>query len=218
MLQMDTSGPSVSDVFRSTTQQMDLKTAARRVHQRHLPHEVTVLVEATAEGRSKQPFSEESMEKARLVLNEMVESAWRELDDKVIECKEYEEQNRGTYDQVVADLARLASQLGDLQRMDTESESGIAQKDQEIRDAEDSLAHEQAIYEQIHASNEAEMMTRTNDLDVFTFVLQFTKCADATSLLQRGGSRICETQSGIRIVRFDDPAIQSKYEHMSTPK
>merc|ERR1719329_1729212 len=214
MLQMDTSGPSVSDVFRSTTQQMDLKTAARRVHQRHLPHEVTVLVEATAEGRSKQPFSEESMEKARLVLNEMVESAWKELDEKIIECKEYEEQNRGTYDQVATDLGRLVEQITDLSRIESEAIENINHKEQEILDVEGELALESKNYKTTRAQNEAELTVRQNDLDVFTFILDFTKCSDATSLVQR--ARICQTEDGGNALHLGNRKLQRKYERMLT--
>ena len=33
------------------------------------------------------------MAKARIALNDLVEKAWIELDDKIIECKEYQEMN-----------------------------------------------------------------------------------------------------------------------------
>jgi hypothetical protein len=36
---------------------------------------------------SKGQFSEESLDKARGILNEMIETAQEELDDKIIECK-----------------------------------------------------------------------------------------------------------------------------------
>ena len=40
------------------------------------------------------------MSKARVALNDLVEKAWVELDDHIIECKEYKEMSRGTFDQV----------------------------------------------------------------------------------------------------------------------
>jgi len=213
MLRMDNSGPSVSDAIRSTSERMDLKTAAHRVHQRHLPHEVTVLVEAAAEGNAKQPFSEESMEKARLVLNQMVENAWRELDDKIIECKEYEEQNRGTYEQVSSDLSRLVEQITDLSRIESEAIENINHKEQEILDVEGELALESKNYKTTRAENDAELTVRQNDLDVFTFILDFTKCADATSLVQRS-ARICQTQNGENALHLGDRKLQARYEHI----
>merc|ERR1719181_1278239 len=153
----------------------------------------------------------------------MVETAWKEMDDKIIECKEFEEQNRGTFDQVVTDISRLVEQISDLQRIEVESMSGISQMEQEIEDVEATLAEETKIYDQIRAVNEAEMVIRQADLDVFTFILTFTKCADATSLLQtsRGhakDARICSTHSGEHVLNFNDKKLQTKYEKLLTPK
>ena len=44
----------------------------------------------------------------------MMLAAWGEFDDVAFECKEFEERNRGTDEQVVADLTRLGSQLSRL--------------------------------------------------------------------------------------------------------
>jgi hypothetical protein len=53
--------------------------------------------------------------------------------------------------------------------------------------------------------------------------LTFTKCADATSLLQTSqghakGSRICTTHAGGKALRFDDKQLQRKYERLLTAK
>merc|ERR1719460_2141760 len=101
--------------------------------------------------------------------------------------------------------------------------SGIEQMEQELEMVEQTLAEELKIYEQIKAVNTAEMTIRQNDLDVFTFILTFTKCADATSLLQskKGEakkSRICSTHAGTRMLRFDDNHVQHKYERLLTAK
>jgi len=217
--------PSVSELVRSVGNKMDLKAAAEKVEKKDLPADVAVLVKtaAVAESGSQQPFSEASLDKARVALNGLVEASWKEMDDKIIECKEFEEQNRGTFAQVVTDISRLVEQISDLQRIDTESMAGISQMEQEISDVEDTMAEEQKIYTQIRAVNEAEMTIRQADLDVFTFILTFTKCADATSLMQTRqghakGSRICQTHSGESVLAFDDKKMQRKYEHLLTPK
>jgi len=217
--------PSVSELVRSVGNKMDLKAAAEKVEKKDLPADVAVLVKtaAVAESGSQQPFSEASLDKARVALNGLVEASWKEMDDKIIECKEFEEQNRGTFAQVVTDISRLVEQISDLQRIDTESMAGISQMEQEISDVEDTMAEEQKIYSQIRAVNEAEMTIRQADLDVFTFILTFTKCADATSLMQTRqghakGSRICQTHSGESVLAFDDKKMQRKYEHLLTPK
>ena len=45
-------------------------------------------------------FDEASMSKARVASNDLVEKAWVELDDHIMECKEYKEMSGGTLDQV----------------------------------------------------------------------------------------------------------------------
>merc|ERR1719183_2506207 len=81
-----------------------------------IPQDVASLVEMSTEGKakSKGQFDEESLQKARAILNGMMEDAWKELDDVIFECKEFQERNRGTYGQVVTDIARLGSQLAKL--------------------------------------------------------------------------------------------------------
>ena len=88
-----------------------------------------------------------------------------------------------------------------LQRIESESIDGIAQTETEIEGVEATLAEVKKIYDHIYAVNSAEMTIRQNDLDVFTFLLVFTKCADETSFVQfhqgaASESRICETHGG----------------------
>ena len=215
--------PSVAELVRTVGDKMDFKAAAAKIDQKKLPVEVASLIKTTAAGESSQPFSEASLDKARVALNGLVEASWKELDDKIIECKEFEEQNRGTFEQVMSDISRLVEQISDLQRIDTESMAGISQMEQEISDVEATLADETKIYNQIRAVNNAEMTIRQADLDVFTFILVFTKCADATSLMQtqKGvakDARICSTHSGDRVLNFNDKSLQKKYERLLTPK
>lgn len=219
------SAPSVAQVVRTVGSKMDFTAAAAKLEKKQLPADVASLVKTAAanQGESSQPFSEASLDKARVVLNGLVEASWKEMDDKIIECKEFEEQNRGTYAQVTSDISRLVEQISDLQRLETESIAGATQTEQEINDVEATLAEELKIYNQIYAVNNAEMIIRQADLDVFTFILTFTKCADATSLLQSRsghakGSRICLTHSGNSVLNFDNKKLQHKYEKLLTAK
>merc|ERR1719321_782086 len=70
-----------------------------------LPAEVTSLLRTTA--NTSQPFEEASIDKARKILNGMIESAQVQLDKKVIECEEFYERTRGLEEQIRTDLARL---------------------------------------------------------------------------------------------------------------
>ena len=121
-------------------------------------------------------FDENSMAKARIALNDLVEKLWVELDDKIIECKEYQEMNRGTFDQVVTDISRLVEQITDLERVETESLEGIAKMEMEIKGVEAELSKETKIYNYNFAKNNDELTRRQNDLDVFQFILTFTRC------------------------------------------
>jgi uncharacterized protein YegL len=216
LLRMDSSSPSVTHLVQSGMRHMSVRQAAQRIHKHHLPAEVASLVDtATGSQNGQAPtFSEESMAKARRVLNEMVEKAWEELDDKIIQCKEFEEQNRGTYDQVATDIARLIEQITDLERIEAEAIHGIFTKEKEIRDVEAELARETVEYKKTRAENDAEMRIRQNDLDVFTFILQFTQCEGATSLMQQKAS-VCETNDGYTL-HLDDEKLQAKYESILT--
>jgi len=215
-------GPSVSVAITSMSNNMDITAAAQKVEHKQLPRDVASMVRLVSQkdrADTTQPFSEASLDKARVVLNGLVEASWKEMDDKIIECKEFEEQNRGQFEQVVSDISRLVEQISDLQRIESESIAGISQTDQEIADVEATMAEEVKIYKQILAANSAEMTVRQNDLDVFTFILRFTKCADATSLIQRGDqSRVCETHSGQHVFLFDDKSVQKRYDKILTPK
>jgi uncharacterized protein YegL len=216
LLRMDSSSPSVAHLVNAGMQHMSVRQAAQKVRQQHLPAEVASLVDTAAGSQNgQQPtFSEESMAKARRVLNEMVEKAWEELDDKIIQCKEFEEQNRGTYDQVNTDISRLIEQITDLERIEAESLHGIFTKEKEILDVEKELERETQEYKKTRAENDAEMRIRQNDLDVFTFILQFTQCEGATSLMQQK-TRVCENNDGYTLHLGDDKA-QSKFEHILT--
>merc|ERR1719443_2064404 len=98
-------------------------------------------------------FSEESLAKARLALNELIEKAWIELDDKIMECKGFEDMNRENYGQVTRDIARLIGQINDLERIEAESVEGINTKDQEIKAVEDLIDKETKEYNAEYAIN-----------------------------------------------------------------
>merc|ERR1712224_615753 len=83
---------------------------------KRMPDEVVSLVHSmektsTIKTHGKQPFSEKSLAKARMILNGMVEEAQDRLDEKEIECKEFENRNRKAWAAARADQARLAEQI-----------------------------------------------------------------------------------------------------------
>ena len=82
-----------------------------------LPTEVASLVRVDdVAAAQSQGFGEESLQKARRILNGMIESAWLDLDAAIIDCRTFSLRNRKTYAQVVTDLNRLGAQVADLER------------------------------------------------------------------------------------------------------
>merc|ERR1719498_1479873 len=201
--------------MRAIESKMDVGSAAKSVEHRDLPSDVQHLVQTVAQGAANMgfagEFSEESLAKARRALNDLIEKAWIELDDKIMVCKGFEDMNRENYGQVTRDIARLIEQINDLERIEAESIEGIATKEQEILDVEQLLDQETAAYNAEYATNSAELTIRQNDLDVFQFILVFTKCEDATSLNQM---KVCESSSGRRSFVFKDREANTKYNKM----
>jgi len=207
---------SVRDGMKVVSGNMDLKMAIKAIDRSKLPTDVQSLVTSASTASSRAEFTEESMAKARIALNDLVEKAWVELDDKIIECKEYQEMNRATFDQVTTDISRLVEQITDLERVETESLEGIAKMEMQIKDVEAELSKETKIYNYNFAKNSEELTLRQNDLDVFQFILTFTRCSDATSLIQSNvnETRICAIKGGGHSMCFRDHSAQSRFNQM----
>merc|ERR1719453_2844163 len=124
--------------------------------------------------------------------------------------------NRATFDQVVTDIARLVEQITDLERVETESLEGIARMEMEIKAVEEQLSKETKIYNYNFAKNSEELTLRQNDLDVFQFILTFTRCSDATSLMQSNvnETRICAIKCGGHSMCFRDHAAQPRFNQI----
>jgi len=208
----------VGSAMRAIEGQMDVPSAAKMVAKRSLTPDVQNLVQNVAAGSTAAgfatAFSEESLAKARKALNELIEKAWIELDDKIMECKGFEDMNRENYGQVTRDIARLIEQINDLERIEAEAVEGINSKDMEIKGVEDLLEKETSAYNAEYATNSAQLTIHQNDLDVFQFILVFTKCSDATSLSQ---VKVCQTSSGAHVLSFQNDDANRKYQKMLTP-
>merc|ERR1719163_1667365 len=216
--------PSRNEMIQTGLQRVDRDAALDRVQSR-LPADVVSLVRAsvkTIRGKLQQPFDEGSLAKARKYLNEMMEAAWAELDDKVIECKEFEDRNRGHFEQIITDIARLGEQIADLQRVISETVEFINTKDLEIISVQAMLKKETSIYLRIYYQNKQEMTIRRNDLAVFQFMLKLTKCKTAAALAQltkhekTSSVNMCSTEQGV-VFDLGDKKAQQELERMMTP-
>merc|ERR1712100_577202 len=121
------------------------ESATKLVQKKQLTPDVSNLVQKVNSGAFSR-FDEDSLAKARRALNELVEKAWIELDDKIFKCKGFQEMNRENYGQVTRDITRLIEQINDLERIEAESIEGIAQKEQEIKDVEELMSKETTAY------------------------------------------------------------------------
>lgn len=189
--------------------EVDLDSAIRSVEHK-VPLDVAALLQRHhAAPKKVEGLDPKSFDKARIALNELVEKAWVELDDKIFKCKGFEDMNRENYDQVHRDMMRLLEQVNDLERVESEGIENIGALDQEITMLEGEMADAVKQYNQERAQDDQEMAIRNSDLDVFAFILKFTKCEDATSFAQ-----VCEMQSGRRTLLFSDPVAAKAYAKM----
>jgi len=223
LLDNEPGNDDVPQALNVVADKMDLRSAAKAMNSQSLPQDVSNLVQVVADGDSDgtagfaSQFDEKSLEKARIALNQLVEKAWIELDDKIFKCKGFQDMNRNTYGQVTRDIMRLIEQINDLERIEAEAIEGIATKEQEITDVKSLMEKEEGLYNIEYATNKADLTIKQNDLDVFQFILVFTKCKDATSLSQTA-SRICQTQSGRKTILFSDAGTAQKYSTMLTSR
>merc|ERR1719262_167648 len=214
---MEGKGPSVSLMAKTIHQKMDLSTAVRQLDGK-LPNDVASLVHMATTDKTAGQLDEDSMQKARKILNNMMLHAWSELDDVVFECKEFQERNRGTYEQVVADLSRLGSQLSRLGELRVSSQQGIFDKDRERKDAEERLDKENEQFEKVYFENQREMTIRKNDLAVFDFILQASACKDGSFIqINKPGVQVCQTADG-PVLNFENHDQQTRFEQMMTPE
>lgn len=221
-------GPTVHKVSNMVNGKMNLDDAVNRLNGK-LPDDVTGLLHKSraVEGKTqKGEFDEDSLAKARNILNGMVEGSVKELDAVILECKEFEERNRGTYGQVTTDLARLGSQIADLSRKRVEANEGIQRMDADRASIEGELQKETNDFTSQRLANEAELTIRMNDLAVFNFILEMVRCGEGDFFLQtntgdnvtKSFPQVCAVSDSDDLeIRFDNPKVQAKWERMMTP-
>merc|ERR1719367_2605437 len=127
--------PEVKDMVKVANDRMGLDDAMRRLDGK-LPEDVASLVKVAASKRgtkTRAGFDESSLQKARNILNDLMYTAFEDLDEVIIECKEFHERNRGTWKQVTSDMARLQSQLTAFDEIVIKARTGVEEISAEIR-------------------------------------------------------------------------------------
>lgn len=216
----DMDDPDAGGVMKRISGHVDLASALNAVQHKELPAPVAHMVQSAATSNSTAfaSYDDASMEKARVALNSLIEKAWVELDDKILKCKGFQDMNRENYGQTTRDLSRLVEQISDMERLESESIDGGASAVAELERVEEVLAKETGAYQSEFDANDAELKIRKNDLEVFQFVLEFTKCDDnsETAFLQTA-YQVCQTNSGRRTLLFKDQKVAHKFKAMLQP-
>lgn len=200
-----------------------------------IPASIASLVKATTSSqhtRGNQEFSEESLAKARRILNGMVEDAQTRLDLKTIECHNFRDRNRANFEQVAADQARLGTQLIELGGLIQDANAGIKDMSDKLEAVDEKLAEAQKAYDDMKREDDAEMLKRRDDLAVAEFILKFTVCKDKpwpTSFFEEGedgpnflpqkeiGVLKCDREEGDLEFYFEDPKLQAQAQKFLTP-
>jgi len=226
-------GPTVKQIAEMAYDKMDSAAAFERIHNK-LPQEVVALVrkhksKVSTSNVADAPgdHSEESLAKALKILNDMIFKAWLDLDDTVISCKEFEERNRGTFDQVMTDLQRLGEQVSDLERQRIEANEGMQTATSEFNQISEGLKIEQSNYKKTRDENSQILELRQNDLAVMNYIMQLTRCPDGpgTALLAMEDGvpspskavHVCEGENRRLELHFDDSAMEAEVERRMTP-
>merc|ERR1719161_1579288 len=102
--------------------------------------------------------------------------AYMKIDEKFVECWEFKERNRGTFNQVVTDLSRIGGAISDLERIQLKSTSAISEIDENTQKTEEELANEKKIFDDQWGIDSADLKIKTNDLEVAEFMLGVTQC------------------------------------------
>merc|ERR1719382_142353 len=115
------------------------------------------------------------------------------------------------FSQVVTDLEHLGADLADKERMKAEAEGGIADTQTRIDTMESSLKLLKRSYHTTREKNAYELALRQDDQDVFTAILQLSKCPndygdDTYSLVQ---SPVCLMDNGTQ-VEVSDASLAAK--------
>lgn len=147
----------------------------------NLPSEVQLLL---GKGDDDVTLDSKAIDKARTILNQMMESAQEELDAKMMACKEFRERNRASWEQVRTDLLRLSGKISDLEGDKQSSTAEITTSTEMVNGIEEEREHEVPVILHIHHADEEEMRWRRNDLKVAEFLLKLTKCKNTSMLLQ----------------------------------
>eukprot|EP00747_Dinoflagellata_sp_TGD_P155965 gnl/TRDRNA2_/TRDRNA2_177627_c6_seq2.p1 gnl/TRDRNA2_/TRDRNA2_177627_c6~~gnl/TRDRNA2_/TRDRNA2_177627_c6_seq2.p1 ORF type:complete len:986 (+),score=245.05 gnl/TRDRNA2_/TRDRNA2_177627_c6_seq2:181-3138(+) len=224
-----TDGKSKEALGRLATKGANLVSLSDAIKNVNLPSEVSQLVAREEQGAQEDSSSSlgldpAAVDRAVLKLNDMVMKAYMKLDEKFVECWEFKERNRGTFNQVVTDLSRIGGAISDLERLQLKASSSISEIDENTQKTEEEMAQEKKIFDNQWGIDSADLKIKQNDLEVAEFMLGVTQCkgdwpgkliqigsgSAATAQTSMYGSRVCDGK-----INFNDPRLENSTKHLS---
>ena len=134
-----------------------------------------------------------------------------------------EERNRETFSQVSNDIKRISGQISDLRRKQIGANEMIRSLGRSCKEIIADKGKAELECEQVRLEEAADLALKEDDLAVFDFILQATKCVgeDAAAFVQVNHSQsplVCSTDNEHLELRFDDPKQQAKLDKMLTAR
>jgi len=185
-------------------------------------------------GKNGAPPSEEMLNRAREILNGLIEQAQVELDTETIKCKEFHDSNREMHGQAIADINRISGVIGNLARMMGAAEASIQEAIAAMQVIDEEILKVQKAYDAERLVDETMMQSRQADLAAGTFIMRLTACpkkaaslvklgtsekdsrADENELAASMGVDLCQngTDGGI-VSSFQNPLLAAAAKNMS---
>jgi len=209
--------PRFSDIVEKAPQLMGTREAWHHLHGHRMPKDVALLLHTLDHG-SRGQFSEESIAKARGYLNGLLENARSELDNKIIQCREFDDQTQETMEHISTDLARSGESLADFQRLKSEANEGMSMQEQDINDADQMMRQAAQEHQSRLLKLQADLRVHQEDANVFRFLLKISKCSGSGgALLQVVDAPQLQLCSGNMHLsfEFDNSSVQEKIEGMT---
>lgn len=108
----------------------------------------------------------DKLEMAVRTMNNMLETAQKRLDNKVLECKAFRQTNQQVSKALTSDLSRLGQQVANKARIMATTLGSIEQADRSAQQAKESLEREQLAYTAMRRVNEEQLKQREHDLNI----------------------------------------------------
>eukprot|EP00419_Tripos_fusus_P054381 CAMPEP_0172812372 /NCGR_PEP_ID=MMETSP1075-20121228/10002_1 /TAXON_ID=2916 /ORGANISM="Ceratium fusus, Strain PA161109" /LENGTH=996 /DNA_ID=CAMNT_0013651925 /DNA_START=90 /DNA_END=3080 /DNA_ORIENTATION=+ len=210
--------PPFADIVEKAPQVMRAQEAWRHMRKHHVPADIALVLQNSLHRGRRQQFSEESMAKARTYLNGLLEHARNELDSKIIQCKEFDDQTQESMTHISTDLSRLGESLADFQRLKSEANEGMNIQEQDINDANQMMQSAAQAHQNRLLKFQADLRLHQQDASVFRFLLQISKCTGSGSsllqLVETPHLQMCRENAGLSF-EFDNAAVQEKVQGMT---